>query len=88
MANRVTCLKEVTRDLDDGETLCLQLAVYNYTDGGTHTRFRFIRKDVNGRLKSQRGQAGIPKLSLILDMAKEMQKTLTTEVSLLQSMGI
>ena len=88
MANRVTCLKEVTRKLDDGETLCLQLAVYNYAEGGSHTRFRFIRKDVKGRLKSQRGQAGIPKLSLILEMANEMQKTLTSEVNLLQTMGL
>lgn len=55
---RVTVHFEVTKDLADGEVLCLQKCTYNYDVGGTDDRFRFIRRDKTGKLKAQRGQAG------------------------------
>lgn len=72
---RVFPLTEVTTPTDCEETLCFQEAVYNYPDQKADVRFRFIRRDKNGNLKPQRGQAGIDDLdqalNLILEMAEQ-----------------
>lgn len=71
---RVQVLKEVSRKLRDGETLCLQQVYYDYGDGQGDAAFRFIRRDSTGRLKAQRGQAALPNLSLVTEMATELSK--------------
>lgn len=55
---RVDVRFEVRLPLSDGETLCYQNCQYNYPDGRSDIRNRFIRRDEKGNLKAQRGQAG------------------------------
>lgn len=74
-STRVIPIEEVTSPTDCDETLCFQEAVYNYPDHKADVRYRFIRRDVNGNHKAQRGQAGIDNLEqalyLILAMAEK-----------------
>lgn len=69
---RITVLLEVTAKIPGGDTLCLQQALYNYGDGTKDVMFRFIRRDPNGNMKSQRGQAGIPNLAVITKLVTRM----------------
>jgi hypothetical protein len=86
MTTYVTPFKEVSVKLDDGDTLCLQLAVYHHSDEDQEMLFRFIRKDKNGKLKAQRGQAGIPKLNLIIKLAEDMKKIYANEMNIMDKM--
>lgn len=71
----VQVLKEVNEKVDHGDYLCLQQVIYNYSDGTNgNPCFRFIRRDAQGRMKAQRGQAAIQDLDLIVHMAKKMEK--------------
>lgn len=74
---RVLPLVEVSKTLESGESLCLQQAVYQYDDAGcSDLAFRFIRRDIDGKLKAQRGQAGIPELDDAIELIKKMKKKL------------
>lgn len=79
-STRVTTLVEVSKKLKGGETLCLQQAIYDYGDGTKDLAFRFIKRGGDGKLKAQRGQAGIPDLDiaegLIAEMRTKMLKTM------------
>ena len=69
----VQTLREVSEKLNDGDTLCLQQVIYDYGDGTNGDPvFRFIRKDTQGRLKAQRGQAAIPSIPHAERLMKEM----------------
>lgn len=72
---KVSILKEVSQKLKDGDTLCLQQVVYNHSEGQHDDPcFRFIRRDSEGRMKSQRGQAAIPDLTILESLYKRMLK--------------
>lgn len=71
--NTVQALKEVSKELPDGDSICLQQVIYNYSDGtNSDPSFRFIRRDIRGHLKAQRGQASIPSLGVMRNLMTEM----------------
>ena len=71
----VQTLREVNQKLSDGDTLCLQQVIFDYGDGTNgNPVFRYIRKDSEGRLKAQRGQAAIPSLDLMATLMAKMEK--------------
>lgn len=73
MGTRVQVLREVQKKLNDGETLCLQQVFYDH--GGNikgDIAFRFIRRDVKGNMKAQRGQAAIPALHVAQELILEL----------------
>jgi len=74
MGCRVQVLREAKRKLTDGEFLCLQQVYYDHGDGEGYAAYRFIRRDVKGHMKAQRGQAAIPDLKLIGELQSELEK--------------
>ena len=70
---RISIIDEVSIKLKE-ETLCLQYCIYDYGDNDRNKAYRFIRRDPEGRLKPQRGQAGIPNLELVDKLLKMMRE--------------
>jgi len=81
MARRMSVvpLTEVSIELDNGEELAFQYALYRYSDGTSERLYRFIRKK-EGKLKAQRGQAGIPNLQVARLLINEMMTAETDNV--------
>lgn len=77
----VQVIHEVWKLLPDGEKLCYQSCTYHYPEGHSDNRYRFIRRDANGNLKAQRGQAGASHadfVSLIVAMEKRLKTPVET----------
>ena len=72
---RFHVLKEVTNEMDDGDTLCLQQGIYDYENQTGDVGFRFIRRETKSwNLKAQRGQARIPTLDMLRELLDLMEK--------------
>lgn len=73
---RITIIKEVKEKLVGdrfGETICLQQCVYDYGDGSNSgVVYRVIKRDTEGRLLPQRGQAAIPSLDVLERLIQRM----------------
>jgi len=70
---RVVVLSEVTERLLDGETLCFQHVIYDHGKGErSKPCYRFMRRDSNGNLKAQMGQAAIPDIWTALRLLSAM----------------
>jgi hypothetical protein len=59
---RIHIIEEVKKKLKSGEYLCFQYCIYDYGNGNKEKAFRTIRRDKDGNLKPQRGQAGVPRI--------------------------
>lgn len=66
--------EEVKRAVDNGETLCLQKVTYVHEGKYFEPGIRFMRRGVDNKLRSQRGQANVTSLKLIKDMIREAEE--------------
>jgi hypothetical protein len=77
MATRIVIIDEVAETLTtngEKDDICFQYCEYQYDDGGSDFYYRFIRKGPDGKYKAQRGQCGIPDLSITLRLVIKMMK--------------
>jgi hypothetical protein len=72
---RVIIIEEVSEKMQDGDWLCFQFAEYQYHDGGSEQKYRFIRKGGDdGKYKAQRAQVAIDNIGIIERLTKAMKK--------------
>ncbi len=68
---RVIILNKTFKKFPENWTLYFQYCIYKYADGSDQRGYRFIWERPDGTLQAARGQARIPSLAVMLELASK-----------------